>query len=111
MKTQYPLFSQVALAEDLPEHHLKRGDIATVVEHYPMPDEEEDGYSLEGFGVANTTIEVSASQILSLSQWQQEEELLAKIRQLSQSRLLQLEDYLEFLLQRDKAKTKTVNTP
>ena len=43
MKTQYPLFSQVALAEDLPEHHLKRGDIATVVEYYPMPDEEDDG--------------------------------------------------------------------
>jgi hypothetical protein len=111
MKTQYPLFSQVALAEDLPEHHLKRGDIATVVEHYPMPDEKEDGYSLEGFGVPNITIEVSASQILSLSQWQQEEELLVKIRQLSQSRLLQLEDYLEFLLQRDKAKTKTINAP
>jgi hypothetical protein len=111
MKTQYPLFSQVALTEDLPEYHLQRGDIATVVEHYPMPDEEEDGYSLEGFRVPNITVEVSASQILSLSQWQQEEELLVKIRQLSQSRLLQLEDYLEFLLQRDKAKTKTVNAP
>jgi hypothetical protein len=107
MKTQYPLFSQVALAEDLPKYHLKRGDIATVVEHYPMPDEEEDGYSLEGFGVPNITIEVSASQILSLSQWQQEKELLAKIRQLSQSRLLQLEEYLEFLLQKDKSVQKS----
>jgi hypothetical protein len=67
MKTQYPLFSQVALAEDLPEHHLKRGDIATVVEHYPMPDEEDDGYSLEGFGVPNVTVEVAASQIISVS--------------------------------------------
>jgi hypothetical protein len=64
MKTQYPLFSQVALAEDLPEHHLKRGYIATVVEHYPMPDEEEDGYSIEGFGVPNVTIEVADSQII-----------------------------------------------
>lgn len=69
MKTQYPLFSQVVLAEDLPEYDLKRGDIGTVVEHYPMPDDEEDGYSLEGFGVPNITIEVSASQILSLNQW------------------------------------------
>ena len=107
MKTQYPLFSQVALAEDLPEHHLKRGDVGTIVEHYPMPDNEEDGYSLEGFGVPNITIEVSASQILSLSQWQQEEELLAKIRQLSQPRLLQLEEYLEFLLQKDKSVQKS----
>lgn len=107
MKNQYPLFSQVALAEDLPEHHLKRGDVGTIVEHYPMPDNEEDGYSLEGFGVPNITIEVSASQILSLSQWQQEEELLAKIRQLSQPRLLQLEEYLEFLLQKDKSVQKS----
>jgi len=67
MKIQYPLFSQVALAKDLPEHHLKWGDVGTIVEHYPMPDNEEDGYSLEGFGVPNITIEVSGSQILSLS--------------------------------------------
>lgn len=70
MRTQYPLFSQVALTENLPEHHLKRGDIATVVEHYPMPDEEEDGYSLEGFGVPNVTVEVADSQIISVSQRQ-----------------------------------------
>ncbi|MGF1516766.1 MAG: DUF4926 domain-containing protein [Nodosilinea sp.] len=107
MKTQYPLFSQVALAEDLPEHHLKRGDIATVVEHYPMPDEEEDGYSLEGFGVPNVTVEVAASQIISVNQWQQEEEILDKLRQLSQPRLLQLQEYLDFLLQKDRSQQKS----
>ncbi|NMF82750.1 DUF4926 domain-containing protein [Nodosilinea sp. P-1105] len=107
MKTQYPLFSQVALAEDLPEHYLKRGDIATVVEHYPMPDNEDDGYSLEGFGVPNVTVEVSASQIVSVSQWQQKEELLVKLRQLSQPRLLQLEEYLDFLLQKDQSEQKS----
>ncbi|MFH7245236.1 MAG: DUF4926 domain-containing protein [Spirulina sp.] len=72
MKTYYPLFSKVSLAEDLPEHHLKRGDVGTIVEHYPMPDDEEDGYSLEGFGVPNITIEVSVSQIISVKQWQLE---------------------------------------
>ncbi|MEB3337260.1 MAG: DUF4926 domain-containing protein [Leptolyngbyaceae bacterium] len=77
MKVQYPLFSQVALAEDLLEHHLKRGDIATIVEHYPMPEGEEDGYSLEGFDVPLVTVEVAASQIIPISQWQQEEEILA----------------------------------
>jgi hypothetical protein len=30
MKQQYPLFSQVALTEDLPEYQLKQGDIATI---------------------------------------------------------------------------------
>ncbi|WP_414859150.1 DUF4926 domain-containing protein [Nostoc sp. KVJ3] len=35
-----PLFSQVALAQDLPEYNLKRGSVATIVEHYPMPEGE-----------------------------------------------------------------------
>ena len=30
---KYDLFIRVALAEDLPERHLRRGDVATVVEH------------------------------------------------------------------------------
>jgi hypothetical protein len=102
MKVQYPLFSQVALAEDLPEHNLKRGDIATVVEHFPMPDGE-DGYSLEGFDVPHVTIEVSASQIIPVIQWQQEETILTKLRQLSRTRVLELEDYLDFLLQKEKS--------
>ncbi|MGB3136782.1 MAG: DUF4926 domain-containing protein [Nodosilinea sp.] len=107
MKTKYPLFSQVALAKDLPEYHLKRGDIGTVVEYYPIPEEEDDGYSLEGFGVANITVEVAASQIISVSQWQQEEEILDKLRHLSQPRLLQLQKYLDFLLQKDRSQQKS----
>jgi Domain of unknown function (DUF4926) len=103
MSRQHPLFTQVALAQDLPEHKLKRGDVGTIVEHYPMPETEEDGYSLEGFDLPNVTIELPASQIMSIAQWQQEEELLAKLRQLSASRLLQLQDYLDFLLQKEQA--------
>lgn len=100
MKVKYPLFSQVALAEDLPEYNLKRGDIGTIVEHYSMPEGEEDGYSLEGFDVPNVTIEVAASQIIPVHQLQQEQIILAKLRQLSKTRLLQLENYLDFLLQK-----------
>jgi hypothetical protein len=107
MKVQHPLFSQVALAQDLPEHNLKRGDIGTIVEHYPMSEGEEDGYSLEGFNVPQVTIEVAASQIIPIIQWQQEEMILTKLRQLSQARLLQLEDYLDFLLQKQKAEQKS----
>jgi hypothetical protein len=107
MKATYPLFSQVALVEDLPEHHLKRGDVATIVEHYPMPEGEDDGYSLEGFDVPNVTIEVASSQIVPIDQWQQEEAILQKIRQLSQTRLLQLEDYLDFLIQKENSEQKS----
>ena len=105
MKVKYSLFSQVALAEDLPEHNLKRGDIATVVEHFPMPDGE-DGYSLEGFDVPHVTIELAASQIIPIMQWQQEETILIKLRQLSRDRLLQLEDYLDFLLQKEESEQR-----
>lgn len=103
MKVQHSLFSQVALAQDLPEHGLKRGDIATIVEHYPMPEGEEDGYSLEGLDVPHVTLEVAASQIIPIAQWQQEEVILRKLRQLSKSRRLQLEDYVDFLLQKEQS--------
>jgi Domain of unknown function (DUF4926) len=69
MKLQHSLFAQVALAQDIPEHHLKRGAVATIVEHYPMPDGEEDGYSLEGFDLPNVTLEVAESQIMPIGQW------------------------------------------
>jgi hypothetical protein len=66
MKAKFPLFSEVVLLQDLPIYNLKRGEIATVVEHYPMPSSQEDGYSLEGLSGSNVTVEVSASQITSL---------------------------------------------
>jgi hypothetical protein len=103
MNIQYSLFTQVALAQDIPEHNLKRGSVATIVERYPMTNGEEDGYSLEGFDLPNVTLEVSASQIVPISQWQHEDLLLNKLRQLSEPRLLQLQDYLEFLLQKEQA--------
>jgi hypothetical protein len=36
-----------------------------VIEHYPMPENQEDGYSLQGFGVPipGVTVEVRESQI------------------------------------------------
>jgi Domain of unknown function (DUF4926) len=108
MKVQYPLFSQVALVEDLPEYHLKRGDIGTIVEHYPAAEGDEDGYSIEGFDVPQITVEVAASQIIPISQWQHEETILDKLRQLSHVRLLQLEEYLDFLLQKDQSEQKRV---
>lgn len=51
------LFSRVALREDFPNHKLKRGDVATVVEHHPVRTGE-DGYSLEVFNAIGETIAV-----------------------------------------------------
>lgn len=59
------LYTQIALTEDIPAYGLKKGDTAMVIEHYPMPEGQEDGYSLEGFDIPipGITLEVKASQI------------------------------------------------
>ena len=54
---RFELFSQVALAQDLPEHALRAGDLATIVDHHPVEDGE-DGYSLEVFDVLGDTLAV-----------------------------------------------------
>lgn len=105
MKSQFPLFSQVVLLQDIPLYNLKRGEVATVVEHYPMPDE--DGYSLEGLDVATVTIEVSASQITSLEKWQREIEIMEKLDRLSLENLIDLQVYLERLIaEKNQARLK-----
>ncbi len=60
------LYTWVALTEDLPKYGLKKGERAMVIEHYPMPEGQEDGYSLEGFAVSipGVTVEVRASQVV-----------------------------------------------
>lgn len=70
---KFPLFTQVALKEDIPKYNLKKGDIATIVEYYPMPAEQEDGYSLEGFDIPEITVEVEESQVEAVwAKWGQE---------------------------------------
>ena len=59
------LYTEVALTQDLPEYRLKKGDTAMIIEHYPMPEGQEDGYSLEGcdIPIPGITVEVRESQI------------------------------------------------
>jgi hypothetical protein len=54
---KYTLFEEVVLLGDIPEKCLKKGDVATVVEHHPVPGGE-DGYSLEVFNALGETITV-----------------------------------------------------
>jgi Domain of unknown function (DUF4926) len=55
---KYELYSRVAPAEDLPEHRLRRGDVATIVEHHLGRPGEESGYSLEVFNAVGETVDV-----------------------------------------------------
>jgi hypothetical protein len=66
----FKLFEEVVLLKDIPEKNLKKGDIATIVEHYPVS-MGEDGYSLEIFNAKGDTmavITVPESSIASLTE-------------------------------------------
>ena len=67
---KYELFKEVVLLKDIPEKKLKKGDVATIVEHHPS-DTYGEGYSLEVFNVLGDTIAVvtvSESEIETLKQ-------------------------------------------
>ena len=98
MKPKYPLFSEVVLLHDIPTHNLKRGSVAIVVEQYAVIEQQQYGYSLEGFNVPNVTVEVNESQVTSVEQWQKEMEILEKLHQLSVVKLVHLDAYIEKLL-------------
>jgi hypothetical protein len=66
---KYQLFSEVALAEDIPIHGLKKGDIATVVEQIEPRPNGEPAYALEVFNAIGETVDVllvKESQVESL---------------------------------------------
>jgi hypothetical protein len=53
----YKLFTEVVLLKDIQAKGLKKGDVATIVEHHPIS-EGEDGYTLEVFNALGNTIAV-----------------------------------------------------
>ena len=55
---KFELFKRVALARDIPEHRLKEGDIATVVEYLTSEKTGELGYALEVFNTRGETVDV-----------------------------------------------------
>jgi hypothetical protein len=54
------LYQSVALRRDLPEHNLKKGDVATLIDRVPHPSGGEDGYILEVFNAVGESIKVIA---------------------------------------------------
>ena len=54
---KFELFGDVVLLKDIPKKKLKKGDVATVVQHH-LSDASECGYSLEVFNLLADTIAV-----------------------------------------------------
>jgi len=64
----FELYTEVALARDVPELGLRQGDLAKIVDHHVAADGEE-GYSIEVFNalgetIAVTTVPGSALEVL-----------------------------------------------
>ena len=57
---RWPLYQRVALKRDLPEHGLKKGDVATLVDYVPGPEGRELGCVLEVFNALGESIAVMA---------------------------------------------------
>lgn len=54
------LYQRVALRHDLPEHRLKQGDVAMLIDYITHPTGSEDGYVLEIFNAVGESIAVVA---------------------------------------------------
>ena len=55
-----PLYERVALRRDVPEHDLKRGDVAVLIDSVPHPEGGEPGCVLEVFNALGESIAVVA---------------------------------------------------
>ena len=56
---KFPLYSRVALDVDVPTEGIRRGDVATIVEHHASPAPGvEPGYSVEVFNAVGETLSV-----------------------------------------------------
>jgi len=73
------LYKDAALACDLPDHRLKRGDIVKLVDHHVAPDGTE-GYSIEVFNALGDTIAVTAVPATALEPLREDEVLCARPR-------------------------------
>ncbi len=56
---RFELYTDAALARDIPEHRLRQGDVVKIVDHHPSANGE-SGYSIEVFNAIGETIAVTA---------------------------------------------------
>jgi hypothetical protein len=74
---RFPLFFQIQLTQNIPQLNLKKGSIGTIVEYYPMSNNLENGYSIEGL-INQDTVEVAESQIELIFTHQNREKVSSK---------------------------------
>jgi Domain of unknown function (DUF4926) len=76
---KFEMFSRVALKTDVPEHGLRRGDLATIVDFHPGVPGQEPGYSLEVFNAVGDTVAVIALGESQIETLREDEILCARV--------------------------------
>lgn len=74
---EFELYTDAALARDMPEHRLKRGDIVKLVDYHVAPDGTE-GYSVEVLNAVGGTLAVIAVPASALEALRQDKVLSAR---------------------------------
>jgi hypothetical protein len=74
---KFQLYTDAALACDVPEHRLRRGDIVKLVDHHVAPDGTE-GYSVEVFNAVGGTLAVITVPASALETLRPDEVLSAR---------------------------------
>lgn len=69
----FELYKDVALMQDLPEHQLKAGDVATLIDFVSHPNNGEDGCVLEVFNAVGESITVVVVPISAIKALQADE--------------------------------------
>ena len=78
-----PLYQRVALKRDLPEHNLRQGDVATLLDYVPHPERGEQGCVVEVFNALGESIAVLTVRTSEIEELRADE--LFAVRPLAQA--------------------------
>lgn len=77
------LYQEVALKRDFPDYNLHQGDMATLIDYVPHPEQGEEGAILEVFNALGDMVSVITVPISSIDALQPQD--IPSIRRLAQA--------------------------
>ena len=69
----FELYTKVSLNHDFPEYNLKAGDVATLIDFVPHPENKEEGVVLEIFNTLGESLNVVSIPISSIDSLKEDE--------------------------------------
>lgn len=75
------LYSEVALTRDMPEEHLKTGDVAVVIDFVPHPTGGEEGVILEVFNALGESLNVATVPVSAVEPLRADQVFVVRVLQ------------------------------